>query len=77
MSVPVMMGREVVHGIPPEIKAAIGCADNIVQAAQITFTNKGAARLSCEVIPTAENTAVGQMLNSFDLILTPKKKDGE
>jgi hypothetical protein len=44
-----------VCGIPPEVKAALGVEDGIVQSVTIVYTNTKAARVTVEFVPGTSN----------------------
>lgn len=48
---PVQFGTNLMVGIPPELKRAIGCAENIIQHATVEFTGGDVARIHVDMIP--------------------------
>jgi hypothetical protein len=69
----VQKGVAIVAGIPPELKAAIGCADNLIERCTISFGNMDAAVIRVEMIPAASFTVIGKLLSTHDLMLVKRK----
>jgi hypothetical protein len=69
----ITMGIKLQVGIPDELKRAIGAADNIIESATVIF-DRGPARIQVTIIPSAENTVLGKMLQNYDLMMVQHGK---
>ncbi len=50
-----LKGTPIVGGIPPEIKAALGVEDGIVEKVTIVYTNHSFARITVDYLPRSGN----------------------